>query len=337
MPDTVQNPVQNSRQDSVPGSGHGSMHSRIAVGIDGTEDGLRAVDYAAAEALATGAHLLLVHVTASPPGVMTVPGGADEALLAAGHRAIESARTRAETAGVAPERVNARVWTGQVTATLVWASRSANLLVLGRRGISGLDRLFAGSTSTSVGARAECPVVVVPHAWSPGDRRGRVVVGVDGSARSLPGLAMAVAEASSRSASLVVVHAWESPAPYYVDVPEVGVTLDQWRRTAELAVAETVAGWSERHPDVVISRVFERGHPVEALIAHAADADLLVIGTRGGGGIHGLALGSVARAVVAGSSCPVMLVRRGPRTLPGVRRHRAARRASQRDLVAPTF
>jgi nucleotide-binding universal stress UspA family protein len=233
--------------------------------------------------------------------------------------------------------VNVRVWSGPVIATLVKASRSASLMVLGRRGISGLERMFAGSTSTSVGARAECPVVVVPHAWSAGNPNRRVVVGVDGSARSLPALALAVAEASSRPAALVVVHAWESPASYYADVPELEDTLETWRRAGELAVAETVAGWSERHPDVAISRAFERGHPVGVLVGYSADADLLVIGTRGAGGIHGLALGSVARAVVAGSSCPVMLVRRGPRTLPGVRRHRAAQRASHIDLVAPTY
>jgi hypothetical protein len=76
---------------------------------------------------------------------------------------------------------------------------------------------------------------------------------------------------------------------------------------------------------------------VEALVAQSAEGDLLVIGTRGGGGIPGLALGSVARAVVAGSCSPVLLVRRGPKTLPGVHRHRHQRRPAQVDVVAPTF
>ena len=184
--------------DTVHNSHRNAMHSRIVVGIDGTEDGLRAVDYAAAEALNTGAHLLLVHVIAPPPGILTIPSEADEVLLPAGEIAVKSARERAETGGVPAGHVTVRVWAGQLTATLIWASRSANLMVLGRRGISGLDRLFAGSTSTSVGARAACPVVVVPHTYSPGNPTGRVVVGVDGSARSIPALAMAVAEASSR-------------------------------------------------------------------------------------------------------------------------------------------
>jgi nucleotide-binding universal stress UspA family protein len=163
------------------------------------------------------------------------------------------------------------------------------------------------------------------------------VVGVDGSARSLPALAMAVAEASARSAELVVVYAWEPPVPYYVESSEIQDLVDSRRREAELAVSELLAGWSERHPDIRIRRVFETRHPVEALVAHSADGDLLVIGTRGGGGIPGLALGSVARAVVAGSCSPVLLVRRGPRTLPGVRRHRQQRRHTPMDAVTPTF
>ena len=309
-------------------------HSTILVGIDGGEDGLRAVDYAADEARRTGAHLLLAHVAAQPPQDFALLENSEETLLRAAERAVESARNRAEVAGVPADHVSLRVWHGTVTGTLAKASRLANLVVLGRRGISGLERMFSGSTSTAVGARAQCPVVIVPHAWTPARHTGRVTVGLDGSARSLPALAAAVAEASWRSAELVAVHAWEVPAPYYVDLPDVEGTLNHWRHSAELAVAEELAGWAERHPDIPMSRVFEHGHPVGALVEHSADSDLLVVGARGGGGIHGLALGSVARAVVAGSACPVMLVRRGPRTLPGVRKHRTERRSTRKDLVA---
>jgi len=308
-----------------------NTNSTIVVGIDGTEDGLRAVDYAADEAKATGAHLLLVHVVGHPTGIVAVSPERDAIMFEAGGRAVESARDRAEAAGVPAGHVEVKVWPGPVTVTLAKASTFANLMVLGRRGISGLDRLFAGSTSASVGARADCPVVVVPHAWTAGTRHGRVTVGVDGSARSLPALAMAVAEASWRSADLVAVHAWETPPQWYFDVPEVEETVAYWRQTSELAVAEELAGWAAKYPDISITRALERGHPVAALVSHSTDSDLLVIGTRGGGGIPGLALGSVARAVIAGSGCPVMLVRRGPRTLPGVRRRRNLQRASSQS------
>ena len=131
------------------------------------------------------------------------------------------------------------------------------------------------------------------------------------------------------------MHAWEAPAPYYVDAAEIADLVDSCRRTeAELAVSETLAGWSERHPDITVTRVFETRHPVEALVAHSAEADLLVIGTRGGGGIPGLALGSVARAVVAGSCSPVMLVRCGPGRLPGVPRNRHPHRRLRQDVGA---
>ena len=252
-----------------------STQSTIVVGIDGTEDGLRAVDYAAAEARSTGAHVLLVHVIALTPASMTISRSSEARLAQAGERVVQLARLRALFGGVPARHIRVQVVPGPITSALIKESKQARLLVLGRRGLSGLDRLFAGSTSTSVGARAECPVVVVPHAWSSDGPYARVVVGVDGSARSLPALAMAVAEASSRSAELVVVHAWEAPAPYYVDASEIAELVDSCRRTAELAVAETLAGWSERHPDITITRVFETRHPVEALVAHSAEADLL--------------------------------------------------------------
>ena len=308
--------------------------STIIVGIDGTEDGLRAVDYAAVEARTTGCHLLLLHVVALPPTRMGLLLSSELVLGRAGGRVVDIARARAVSAGVPRSDVRVRVVSGPVTSTLISASQQANLMVLGRRGLSGLDRVFAGSTSTSVGARAECPVAVVPRAWSLGTPTARVVVGVDGSARSLPALAFAVAEATSRSAELVVVHAWEPPIPYYVDASEIQDLVDSCRTDAELAVAELLAGWSERHPDLTITRRFETRHPVEALVAYSADADLVVIGTRGGGGIPGLALGSVARAVVAGSSSPVLLVRCGPGRLPGVPRNRHPHRRLRQDVGA---
>jgi nucleotide-binding universal stress UspA family protein len=313
------------------------MHSTIVVGIDGTEDGLRAVDYAAVEAQATSSHLLLVHVVALTPTSMPLPTSSEDVLRRAGERAVEIALARALSAGMEPVDVRVRIVSGPVSTTLISATKQASLMVLGRRGLSGLDRVFAGSSSTGVSARAACPVVVVPHAWSLGRPYARVVVGVDGSARSLPALALAVAEASSRSAELLVVHAWQPPIPYYVDAAEIQDVVDSCRQTAELAVCETLAGWSEQHPDITITKVFETRHPVEALVAHSAQADLVVIGTRGGGGIPGLALGSVARAVVAGSCSPVLLVRRGPRTLAGVERSRQQHRHPRLDVVAPSF
>lgn len=314
-----------------------SGHMTIIVGIDGTEDGLRAIDYAAEEAQSAGAQLLVVHVVAAPPTMVAGWGAPAEAFLPAGQRAVKIARAHAENAGVPPADIELAVWQGSVSTTLVKASQAANLMVLGRRGISGLERLFAGSTSTSVAARADCPVVVVPHAWTPGQRNHRVVVGVDGSARSLPALALAVAEASSRQAGLVAVHAWSPPPPFYLEALETKEAVDYWHRSAELTLSETLAGWSERHPEITITKALECAHPVEALIGHSTDADLLVIGTRGRGGIPGLALGTVARAVVAGSSCPILLVRRGPRTLPGVRRRRSEHRPNIQDVVGPLF
>ena len=326
---------QSASQPTDPGSRHAGPDT-IVVGIDGTEDGLRAVDYAADEACVSGSRLLLMHVLLTAPGRMSISTSAQEAVRRAAARAVEMARARAELAGVPSDRVDVHVTSGPVTGSLLAATKTAGLMVLGRRGISGLDRLFAGSTSSSVAARAACPVVVVPHAWSAGATRGVVAVGVDGSARSMPALTRAVAEAHVRAASLTVVHAWEPPSPYYVDMAEIQDMIDAWRDRAERGVSEQLASLTGNHPGLMIDREYVSRHPIEALVAQSAESDLLVIGTRGGGGIKGLALGSVARAVVAGSSCPVMLVRRGRATADSVRDSRGNPRAARPATATST-
>ncbi len=76
-------------------------------------------------------------------------------------------------------------------------------------------------------------------------------------------------------------------------------------------MAETIAGWRSDYPDVTVQRHFVRAHPVRVLVEESHDLDLLYVGTNGSSAMSGLVLGTVARAVVAGSVCPVALVRKG--------------------------
>lgn len=308
----------------------------IVVGVDGTEDGLHAVDYAAAESRRIAAPLHLLHVVALPSGVYA-PASTASMLRKAGERAVRAARDRAEKAGVSSADIHEQVADGQAVPGLVEAARDARVVVIGRRDMSGFERVFAGSTSVGVSGRADCPVVVVPHKWTGQTTFGRVVVGLDGSARSLPALALAVAEAQARAAELVALRAWQSPTTYYLYDPAVLTSIGAWPETAKLETAETLAGWAEQHPDLTITRVFEHEHPATALVAQSTSADLLVVGARGGGGWHGHSVGSVARAVIGASWCPVLLVRRGPRTPAGLQRHRARRNVRPADFAGPTY
>jgi nucleotide-binding universal stress UspA family protein len=150
---------------------------------------------------------------------------------------------------------------------------------------------------------------------------GTVVVGVDGSEASLAALRFALDEARARGAALVALHAWqlpltEAPGPFLLELPELaGPTVAEVADRLEEAAAhvldralEEVAGPSPGVP--IERRVVERA-PAPALLAAAADADLLVVGTRGHGGFAGLRLGSVAAHCASHSPCPVVVVPAG--------------------------
>lgn len=137
-----------------------------------------------------------------------------------------------------------------------------------------------------------------------------VVVGVDGSPKSRKALKWAAAEAAEHGAELVVVNVWEHtllPPAGSVSVSERFVP-DSSQRTAEELVKEIKEELGENPPIVVQPRVKE-GNPAKVLIEQAAEADLLVVGTRGHGGFRGLVLGSVSQHVAGYARCSVTVVR----------------------------
>jgi len=131
-----------------------------------------------------------------------------------------------------------------------------------------------------------------------------VVVGVDGSARALDAARFAAEEARRRGAPLhlVTVVAWPydglTATPPDVDLPAL---LDE---TGAAVVAGAAAAVTA--PEVTTS--VRTGDPVTVLTDLTADAQLLVLGSRGVGGVAGLLLGSVAGAVVAHAHCPVLVL-----------------------------
>jgi nucleotide-binding universal stress UspA family protein len=286
----------------------------ILVGVDGSNDGLRAVDFAAAE---TQLRKTTLHVvTALPPTDATAFGLAlplltDQTVVAAAERATDAAARRAQATGLTGQQVSTAVVQGRPGDVLAELSGAATAVVIGRRGLSGLERVFAGSTSVAVGAKAHCPVIVVPHGWrSPAAGGHAVGVGIDGSAESVPALAAAYAEAAARSVPLRVIYAHQPRLDGLAAVDDE-TSLSDWLARAELRVAEMIAGWHDDYPDTVVQRHFIRAHPVRALIEESHDLDLLYVGTNGSSAMSGLVLGTVARAVLAGAACPVALVRKG--------------------------
>ena len=289
-----------------------SVSPPVVVGVDGSESSLAAVDWAAREAAARRTALRVVHAFIWPK--LNVPLGPatyadpDGGLRADARGLLGDAVQRARAAAPGVE-VTAEMPEAMPVPAMLHESRTACLVVLGSRGLGGFGGLLLGSTAVQVAAHAPVPVVVVrrgdpgPHAVA----RGDVVVGVDGSQHSVDAVAFAFAEAQRLGTGVLALTI--SPSGPIDTVPAGVLLADDDDPEPARALAEAVAGWSEKYPDVPVRRAVARGHASRTLTDLAADAALLVVGSRGAGGFRGLLIGSVSQGVLHHATCPVAIVR----------------------------
>ena len=151
---------------------------------------------------------------------------------------------------------------GYPIAVLVAESRRADLVVLGDRGLSRVGDLLLGSVAVALACHGACPVAVV-RGGGQAPASAPVVVGLDGSPVSELALAFAYEEASLRGAPLTAVHTWMD---LVVD-PAMAPLLD-WEAVQvdeQVVLAERLAGWAEKYPDVQVRRVVTRDGPAHAL------------------------------------------------------------------------
>jgi nucleotide-binding universal stress UspA family protein len=286
----------------------------VVVGVDGSQESLLAVDWAAADAARRHRQLQIIHAYAWP--VVYPPLGAhrtvalDKAVRLSAEQVVNAAVARARA--VAPElSIRTAMPVQLATAALLAASERADTVVVGNRGLGGFSGLLLGSTGVQLAAHAACPVIVVRAARAvDGPEAGRVIVGVDGSHDADRAVRFAFEQASFRGVGLTAVHTYLWPdstgpgdmLPLVYDSEDL---LDDERR----ALAESVSGWADKYPDVDVRRSTVRGGAATVLRHLSPGAELLVVGSRGRGGFGGLLLGSVSQAVIHHAACPVAVVR----------------------------
>ncbi|KID31562.1 universal stress protein [Prauserella rugosa] len=282
----------------------------VVVGTDGSEAANRAVDWAADLAVRSNRPLRIVHAFTYVQGFYggDLPASPEvyQAMEDEGRQFLEEARRR--VAARAPELpVETDMPLQGSVPLLVEESERAGVVVVGTSGRGGFTGMLVGSTSVSLAAHAQCPIVVVRGAVDGLSGDGPVVVGVDGSGVSTAAVGMAFRAASVLGARLVAVHAW-ADVEYDWGFPEMaeGSTREQ---TEQVVLSEALAGWPERFPDVEVERVVVPGRPRQHLLERAQGARLLVVGSRGRGGFRGMLLGSTSQSVIHHAGCPVMIVR----------------------------
>ena len=140
---------------------------------------------------------------------------------------------------------------------------------------------------------------------------GRIVVGVDGSESAADALRWAIEQAKLTGATLEAVYAWDPGALATLGVPPM-VDWKLLREAARARPAEIVREAVGSEPGVRIVTKTVTGNAAKVLVDRSAKADLLVVGSRGLGGLKGMLLGSVGHHSAAHSHCPVVIVHASP-------------------------
>ncbi|CAO5177615.1 UspA domain-containing protein [Frankia sp. AiPs1] len=285
--------------------------SGIVVGVDGSAEAEEALRWAMREARVRGATvtaLLAWSPDDSPGSVVGMTSGPGQHDVETAARWVLQTAVRNASDPRCPVPVVERVELRPAAEALLAAAGTADLLVVGMRGASRVRRILMGSVSAACVHRSTTPVVVVRAGQA--RAAGPVVVGVDGSVRSVEALRWGAHEARLRGAVLRVVHAW-SPVPVGYGYPAmyVGVDFEASEKAARAMLDACLEEAVGERGTLEVEDLLVTDAATHALLTACEDAQLLVVGSRGHGGFAELLLGSVSHQCLHHAACPVAVIR----------------------------
>jgi nucleotide-binding universal stress UspA family protein len=270
----------------------------LVAATDGSEESLRAVEWAAHEAILHSAPLRIVaaaellprmHQSAGAAGLATVA----DILSENRDHALDTAVKRA--ASVSPQLI---IGTGQLSGPVAQAvtdsGSGALMLVVGSRGSGAFAAMILGSVSRYAATHSTCPVAVIRDEATPPHRL--IAIGIRDAAASQDALAFAFEEASQRHAALTAVHAWHGPA------------AEDAQDAAERQLEDLLASWRAKYPAVQASHELAHGHPGRVLAGLSARADLTILGGHAPHAPVPRGPGTVTHAVLGHAHGPVVTV-----------------------------
>ncbi|MGW2780154.1 universal stress protein [Streptomyces populi] len=299
-----------------------TMPRTVTVGLDGSRESRAAAEWAAREAELRDLPLKLVHVWEPVPEPMAQASPLDAETRQhwrerIPREAAETVRLRHPEVEVVTEQLP-----GRPADVLVKAAESAELLVLGSRGLGGPVGFMVGSVGLSVVAHVDRPVVLVRSTEPAADEHGTapkgtpsaatavrpVVLGLDVEHPDEALIAFAFESAARRETSLRVVHTWYPP-PYYAYGTPVNPALNEaLALSAEAELAKALSPWRTRFPDVDVVEVTRYGSPAEHLVKASRDASLIVVGRCARRIPVGAHIGHTAHSVLHHATVPVAVV-----------------------------
>jgi nucleotide-binding universal stress UspA family protein len=292
---------------------------RVLLATDGSKDAQAALAFLQVLPLPPASTVRVTIVVTLPSFALDIPSAKefDRSVLEAARGVLEEARTRLGGCGLT---IEADVAVGDPKSEIVRIAEEwgADLLVLGARGLSRFKRFLLGSVSLSVARHAPCPVLVVKGRPR---KLGNVLVAMDDSEDSFRAVRFLQSLPLPRQARLRLLSVVE-PVRYPTSAPkalrgqlvEMIKELESKRRGELEKVLERAAAQLDEKITRV-TRATPTGDPASAIVATAVahDADLIVVGARGRGGMERLLLGSVSESVLHHARCPILIVKERPK------------------------
>lgn len=280
----------------------------VLVGVDGSPAAFKATWWAANYAKHSGLSLQIICAYSLPSYAAvsfdsTYSGlGDDYAANSDAQGILAKAKAIAIEQGLEDNRIQTLVVTGDPSSVFVELSRNYDLIVVGNRGKGGLAERLLGTTSSTLPAYAYCPVIVVPYTTDDGEVVNldssirKIVAGVDDTPWGVRALDIAADLAQGWSAELTIV----SAAPAKIN--------DNEKMIYKGELEEQVDRIKSTHPGLNIVSKLVTGTAKKALLDEDASTDVVVVGSRGRGGLTGLLLGSTSQDLIHHSSKPVYVV-----------------------------
>ncbi|MFE9775161.1 universal stress protein [Streptomyces sp. NPDC005931] len=288
----------------------------VVAAVDGSDDSLRALEWALDAARGRAVPLRVVHVRqyaawAQPEILAAGPPDPDEDPV------LDRVRDHLKGRGDLPA-VEYAALEGAPGAVLPELGATAALLVLGSRGRGGFASLLLGSNSMAAARDAECPVVVVPRPGKEVDAEPaaepgrRVVVGLNADSPDEATLDFALTEAALRGARLVVVAAYPWPLQTWMlpgEMPQPQIDQDAVEHETRTLAEGFLAHHRERHPEVAVETRVTPGDAAGHLVAASRGAELVVVGRHRRRLLApARMMGSVTQAVLLHAASPVAVV-----------------------------
>lgn len=283
----------------------------IVVGIDGSSPSKQALGWAVEQAVAEHRAITLVHAVPPNTPAWLDPAGSTPreahqlSLRNKGQDVLDRARDEVQRLGPGVTIYDVcRI--EDPREALVELSETASMIVLGSRGRGHLKSLLLGSTAVALVRHAHCPVIV-HRPTAPSPARNGIAVGADATEGSLPVLEFAYQQAAIRQQPLTVVHSfWYFPQPS--SVADGSADRPTSMSHQQLALAESLAGFAEKYPDVTVHTEIDQGTPERHLLRLAEQTNMLVVGAHHGTRGQQFMFGSVSVWLVEHATCPVAVI-----------------------------